>query len=43
MSVELMRRARNGDGQAFGELVQTHHRELHVHCYRILGSVAAIR
>jgi len=40
MSVELMRRARSGDGQAFAELVQPHRRELHVHCYRVLGSVA---
>jgi RNA polymerase sigma-70 factor (ECF subfamily) len=40
MSVELMRRARNGDGQAFADLVQPHRRELHVHCYRVLGSVA---
>ena len=40
MSVDLMRRARNGDGEAFGELVQARRHELHVHCYRILGSVA---
>ena len=27
-----------GDEAAFGELVQRHRRELHVHCYRMLGS-----
>jgi RNA polymerase sigma-70 factor (TIGR02960 family) len=40
VSVELMWAARNGDGQAFADLVQPHRRELHVHCYRVLGSVA---
>jgi RNA polymerase sigma-70 factor (ECF subfamily) len=28
-----------GDERAFRELAETHRRELHVHCYRILGSV----
>jgi RNA polymerase sigma-70 factor (TIGR02960 family) len=32
-------RARAGDGDAFGELVERYRRELQVHCYRILGSL----
>jgi RNA polymerase sigma-70 factor (TIGR02960 family) len=35
----LLARARTGDGDAFRELVDPYRRELHVHCYRILGSV----
>src|SRR5918992_1139025 len=35
--VEL--RARAGDDQAFRALVEPYRRELHVHCYRIVGSV----
>src|SRR5262249_33286356 len=31
-------RARADDADAFAELVSPHRRELHVHCYRILGS-----
>jgi RNA polymerase sigma-70 factor (TIGR02960 family) len=35
----LLDRARAGDGRAFGELTAPHVRELHLHCYRMLGSV----
>jgi hypothetical protein len=35
---ELLARARAGDGEAFGQLVDPFRRELQVHCYRILGS-----
>src|SRR5215467_1134210 len=38
VSVDLLGRARAGDGQAFGELVGRYRRELQVHCYQILGS-----
>ena len=38
MTSDLLARARAGDGQAFGELVDPLRRELHVHCYRMLGS-----
>jgi RNA polymerase sigma-70 factor (ECF subfamily) len=36
---ELLGRARDGDEEAFGELVAPYRRELQVHCYRILGSL----
>jgi RNA polymerase sigma-70 factor (ECF subfamily) len=36
---ELLARARSGDKDAFGALVAPYLRELHVHCYRTLGSV----
>ncbi len=39
MSTELVTRARAGDAEAFAQLTRPHHRELQVHCYRILGSV----
>ena len=37
--MDLLDRARAGDGEAFRELVAPYQRELHVHCYRMLGSV----
>jgi DNA-directed RNA polymerase specialized sigma24 family protein len=35
---ELISRATAGDEEAFRQLVDPYRRELHVHCYRILGS-----
>jgi len=40
VSTEQIDRARYGDETAFQELVGPYQRELQVHCYRILGSVA---
>jgi RNA polymerase sigma-70 factor (ECF subfamily) len=39
VSTELIERAKTGDEDAFRELVEPYRRELHVHSYRILGSV----
>jgi RNA polymerase sigma-70 factor (TIGR02960 family) len=36
---DLIARAKTGDERAFEQLVEPHRRELHVHCYRVLGSV----
>jgi RNA polymerase sigma-70 factor (TIGR02960 family) len=40
VTTDLLGRAQVGDGEAFGQLVDPYRRELQVHCYRILGSVA---
>jgi RNA polymerase sigma-70 factor (TIGR02960 family) len=37
MTDELISRARAGDAVAFQKLTESHRRELHVHCYRMLG------
>jgi DNA-directed RNA polymerase specialized sigma24 family protein len=39
-TAELVGRARQGDGNAFGIRMDPYRRELHVHRYRILGSAA---
>src|SRR3954465_7626175 len=40
VKADLLSRARAGDGEAFRELAESHRRELQVHCYRMLGSLA---
>lgn len=37
---EVIAAARNGDREAFDELVREHRSALHAHCYRLLGSVS---
>ncbi|GAB3819668.1 sigma-70 family RNA polymerase sigma factor [Kribbella italica] len=39
MTSPLLERAQGGDERAFQELTAPHVRELHLHCYRMLGSV----
>ena len=39
MDQSTLARAQAGDGAAFEDLVRPYRQELHVHCYRILGSV----
>src|SRR5271169_4638344 len=38
MTESVLARAQAGDSDAFDELTNRYRRELHVHCYRILGS-----
>ena len=38
MTTALLEKAKAGDGAAFRELIDPFRRELHVHCYRMLGS-----
>ena len=40
MTTELIDRARAGDALAFEQLIAPYRREMQVHCYRLLGSLA---
>ena len=39
VTTDRIARARAGDSDAFRELIEPHRRELHVHCYRMLGGL----
>jgi RNA polymerase sigma-70 factor (ECF subfamily) len=39
VTADLIAMARAGDHAAFRKLIEPHRRELHVQCYRMLGSL----